>query len=112
MFQGPLAEYRARLQVGDIRRDPAQALAAEKLESLHKALSGYEPPTGRAGWKERFGLGAENGLARDGKLHLGLRVIIRSGYDISTDFGSVLRGNFNIASAGRGQSLRRCRWLV
>ncbi len=55
--QGPLAQYRARLQAGDIRRDPAQELAAEKLESLHNALSGYEPPSGRMGWKERFGLG-------------------------------------------------------
>ena len=55
--QGPIAQYRARLQVGDIRRDPAQELAAEKLESLHNAISGYEPPSGRVGWKERFGLG-------------------------------------------------------
>jgi cell division protein ZapE len=56
MPQGPLAEYRARLRSGDIRADPAQELAAEKLESLAKALTGYQPQTGRAGWKERFGL--------------------------------------------------------
>ena len=53
---GPIAQYRARLKTGDIRRDPAQELAAEKLESLHHALIGYEPATGRVGWKERFGL--------------------------------------------------------
>ncbi len=57
MSEGPLAEYRARLRVGDIRRDAAQHLAAEKLQSLHNALAGYHPPTGRSGWKERFGLG-------------------------------------------------------
>lgn len=56
MSDGPLAHYRARLKSGDIRRDPAQALAAEKLESLHHALVGYEPATGPVGWKERFGL--------------------------------------------------------
>ena len=50
MPQGPLAEYRARLRSGDIRADPAQELAAEKLESLAKALTGYRPQTGRAGW--------------------------------------------------------------
>ena len=56
MSDGPIAQYRARLKAGDIRRDPAQELAAEKLESLHNALIGYEPATGSAGWKERFGL--------------------------------------------------------
>lgn len=56
MTEGPLAHYRARLAAGEIRPDPAQELAAEKLESLHHALVGYEPSTGRGGWKERFGL--------------------------------------------------------
>lgn len=59
MPQGPLAHYRARLRAGDLRPDPAQELAAEKLESLHHALIGYRAQpgaVGRAGWKERFGL--------------------------------------------------------
>ncbi len=56
MTEGPLAHYRRRLADGEIRPDPAQELAAEKLESLHHALAGYEPATGRSGWKERFGL--------------------------------------------------------
>jgi|APTNR8051073442_1049403.scaffolds.fasta_scaffold00068_54 cell division protein ZapE len=59
MTDGPLAQYRARLQSGDLRPDPAQELAAEKLESLHHALAGYraEPGArGRSSWKERFGL--------------------------------------------------------
>lgn len=56
MSDGPIAQYRARLKSGDIRRDPAQELAAEKLESLHLALIGYQPATGPVGWKERFGL--------------------------------------------------------
>jgi cell division protein ZapE len=60
MPQGPLAQYRARLKVGDLRPDPAQELAAEKLESLHHALTGYRAQAGTVGqsrWKDRFGLG-------------------------------------------------------
>ena len=56
MTEGPLAHYRGRLAAGEIRPDPAQELAAEKLESLHHALVGYEPATGGSGWKQRFGL--------------------------------------------------------
>ncbi|HYN39902.1 MAG TPA: cell division protein ZapE [Rhodospirillales bacterium] len=56
MTEGPLMHYRARLAAGEIRPDPAQELAAEKLESLHHALAAFRPGSGRAGWKERFGL--------------------------------------------------------
>lgn len=64
MSEGPLAQYRARLKAGELRPDPAQELAAEKLESLHHALAGYraEPgQRGRASWKERFGLARRRG---------------------------------------------------
>ena len=54
--QTPLIAYRALLQAGDIKPDPAQALAVEKLQSLHHALDHYEPATGFGGWKARFGL--------------------------------------------------------
>ncbi|MCW5700672.1 MAG: AFG1 family ATPase [Rhodospirillales bacterium] len=56
MPEGPLAQYRERLAAGDIRPDREQELAAEKLESLANALLQYEPSSGPAGWKERFGL--------------------------------------------------------
>lgn len=52
----PLAAYRALLRRGELRPDPAQALAAEKLESLSHALSGYRPQTGSGGWRARLGL--------------------------------------------------------
>jgi cell division protein ZapE len=52
---GPLAAYRARVASGALRGDPAQELAAEKLQSLWHALAGYRPQRG-ASWKERFGL--------------------------------------------------------
>ena len=54
--QTPLAVWRARVADGHLTHDPAQALAAEKLNSLHQAMKGYEP--GQAGsWLSRFGLG-------------------------------------------------------
>jgi cell division protein ZapE len=56
MSDGPLTHYRARLRAGEIRPDPGQELAAEKLESLHHALAAYRPSAGRSSWKERFGL--------------------------------------------------------
>ena len=55
MTGGPLHAYRALLDSGELTPDPAQCLAADKLQSLHNALKGYEPA--RAGsWKARFGL--------------------------------------------------------
>jgi cell division protein ZapE len=56
MSSGPLARYRALLGCGDIRPDPAQELAVEKLESLHHALLAFRPDSGQLGWKQRFGL--------------------------------------------------------
>ncbi|MBM3485977.1 MAG: AFG1 family ATPase [Alphaproteobacteria bacterium] len=56
MTDGPLAAYRARVASGAMTADPLQALAAEKLQSLHNALAAYEPRTGKGGWRERFGL--------------------------------------------------------
>jgi cell division protein ZapE len=54
--KGPLFAYRARREAGDLQRDAAQELAAEKLQSLHHALRSYRPSSDIAAWKERFGL--------------------------------------------------------
>jgi cell division protein ZapE len=57
MSPGPLALYRERRQAGILSSDPAQALAAEKLESLARALAGYKPRNSEStGWLARFGL--------------------------------------------------------
>lgn len=56
MTETPLSLYRAKLARGELKPDPAQALAAEKLESLYHALRGYQPQTGATGWRARFGL--------------------------------------------------------
>jgi cell division protein ZapE len=57
MTEGPLNDYRLKTRAGDLKPDPAQALAIEKLQSLHHALSRYEQDSGQKGWKDRFGLG-------------------------------------------------------
>jgi cell division protein ZapE len=53
--QGPLAAYRRRCAEGGLRADPAQLLAAEKLQSLHNALARMGT-NGRGRWRERLGL--------------------------------------------------------
>ncbi len=55
----PLQRYRALRRAGTLKSDPVQELGAEKLQSLHHALKGYQPAgeTWLAGWKDRFGLG-------------------------------------------------------
>lgn len=59
MTDGPLFAYRALVRDGSIKPDPAQELAAEKLQGLHKALAGYRPALGESGWLARFGLGSK-----------------------------------------------------
>lgn len=56
MSDGPLAAYRNRRGTGVLKADPSQQLAAEKLQSLWRALSGYRPVMGHVGWRTRFGL--------------------------------------------------------
>jgi cell division protein ZapE len=53
---GPLWAYRAKRRSGELKPDPAQELAAEKLQSLFNAIRHYQPGTGQSGWKERLGL--------------------------------------------------------
>lgn len=62
--EGPLQAYRTALAAGDVRPDSSQALAVEKLQSLHRALTAYEPGAGLAGWAARLGFG--RGRAPDG----------------------------------------------
>ena len=53
---GPLSRYRALQRTGALVHDSAQELAAEKLQSLHKALRHYQPSEKASGWRERLGL--------------------------------------------------------
>lgn len=56
MSNGPIFAYRDRCRAGELEPDPGQELAAEKLQSVHNALRGYDPGSGRGGWKARLGL--------------------------------------------------------
>ncbi len=42
--QGPLPAYRARVAAGQLAADPAQLMAAERLQHLWIKLRGYDPP--------------------------------------------------------------------
>lgn len=64
-WEGPLPLYRARQAKGQLKPDPAQALAAEKLQSLHNALLHYRP-AGKGSWLERLGLARRDTEAPQG----------------------------------------------
>lgn len=59
MSDSPVAALRERRRKGHLRPDPAQDLAAEKMQMLHQALKDYHP-LGHQGaiavWKARLGL--------------------------------------------------------
>ena len=54
--EGPLARYRLWRGKGQLLHDPAQELAAEKLQGLARALAEYHPGHGESGWRVRLGL--------------------------------------------------------
>jgi cell division protein ZapE len=59
MADSPVAALRERRRKGALKPDPAQDLAAEKLQMLHQALKDYVPlghQGALAGWKARLGL--------------------------------------------------------
>ncbi|HAT34609.1 MAG TPA: cell division protein ZapE [Rhodospirillaceae bacterium] len=58
--KGPLFVYRARRESGELKPDPMQEAAVEKLQSLHDALDNYEPQSGGLDWKARLGLARRN----------------------------------------------------
>jgi len=57
--EGPIFRYRDLMTLGELKSDPAQKLAAERLQSLHHALLHYTPKSGKKGWMQRFGLTPE-----------------------------------------------------
>lgn len=53
MIPGPMPRYRALIASGDIRADPEQRAAVEKLQLLHMRLTDYDPSAGKnvaLGW--------------------------------------------------------------
>ena len=53
----PLDAYQALLDTGEIKPDPAQGTAMERLQSLHGELGDYDPQVGKKGWRTRLKLG-------------------------------------------------------
>ncbi|MCW5731165.1 MAG: AFG1 family ATPase [Alphaproteobacteria bacterium] len=52
--EGPLFELRRLRREGRLRTDPVQELAAEKLQTLHNQLVGYNPRRQEGGWMSLF----------------------------------------------------------
>ena len=66
MSEGPIAAYRRLVAEQGLRPDPAQELAAEKLQSLHARLRHWRPPARVRGWRRALGLGARAEAAPQG----------------------------------------------
>jgi cell division protein ZapE len=60
-----LDSYRQRLEAGDLAEDPAQALAAEKLELLSRRLVQYQPG-GEDTWLQKLSFGRKREPAPQG----------------------------------------------
>jgi cell division protein ZapE len=73
--QSPLSLYRAKLAAGELRADPAQALAAEKLETLYRALKDYQPQSGPGFWRAHLGFARGFGLSSAGAPPMGLYLV-------------------------------------
>ncbi len=87
--EGPLAAYRARVAEGALRADPAQAHAAEILQTLWRNLRGYDPKPA-----------APEPLGFFGKLFGGKR---GSG-DLAAPEGTP-EGLYLVGAVGRGKSM-------
>lgn len=57
MVDGPLSAYGALRASGELKPDPAQERAAEKLQALHGALHGYQPARNGGGLAAMLGFG-------------------------------------------------------
>ena len=80
-----MSAYRARLDSGELSTDPAQALAAERLQSLWARLRGYTPET-----------------KKDGTGLLGRLFKKRPADDIPDDYP---HGIYLVGEVGRGKSM-------
>ncbi len=57
MPDGPITRYRRMVAAGELRPDPAQAMAVEKLQLLHMRLRDYDPQKGKRVARGWFGFG-------------------------------------------------------
>ncbi len=66
MPDGPIFAYRTLCHDEHLQHDDAQALAAEKLQSLHHAVHDYRPNNGSGTWRDRLGLSRRKDPAPQG----------------------------------------------
>ena len=62
----PLLAYQALLNAGEIKPDPSQTEAMERLQDLHRGILEYAPQMGKKGWKTRLKLGRNRVLPPQG----------------------------------------------
>lgn len=67
-----LEAYRAKLAAGEIKPDPAQAFAVEKLETLSRALLAYKPDPRPGFWRASLGFARKFGAEQRGAPPTGL----------------------------------------
>jgi len=67
-----LDAYRAKLAAGEIKPDPAQAFAVEKLETLSRALASYKPDPRPGFWRASLGFARKFGAEQRGAPPTGL----------------------------------------
>jgi len=67
-----LDAYRAKLAAAEIKADPAQAFAVEKLETLSRALASYRPDPRPGFWRASLGFARKFGTEQRGAPPTGL----------------------------------------
>jgi len=67
-----LDAYRAKLAASEIKADPAQAFAVEKLETLSRALASYKPDPRPGFWRASLGFARKFGAEQRGAPPTGL----------------------------------------
>ncbi|WP_027285021.1 cell division protein ZapE [Rubritepida flocculans] len=100
LSEGPLPAYRARVEAGALRPDPAQAHAAELLQGLWQRLRGYAPPplapaSARSGLLGKL-FGLKNGPAKPARKGSG---------DLAAPPPGTPQGLYLVGQVGRGKSM-------
>ncbi|MCX8132853.1 MAG: cell division protein ZapE [Roseococcus sp.] len=100
LSEGPLPAYRARVEAGELRPDPAQARAAEVLQGLWQRLRGYAPPplapaSARSGLLGKL-FGLRNGPAKKARKGSG---------DLAAPPPGTPQGLYLVGQVGRGKSM-------
>ncbi len=114
-LSGPLDGYRRLTARAALRHDPAQELAAEKLELLHNRLKTYRPgrPGEEGGWRALFRRGREpapQGIYLFGGVGRGKSMLMDMFFE-TTGFSPKRRVHFNAFMLEVHETIHRWRGL-